>query len=147
MSLLQTFEKNHLIQIALKNISDSEQLSEEKKAELIKEITERDNLRIGDQIKVHYKIIENKKERIQVFEGNIISLKGSGLSKTIKVRKVSYGVGVERTFPLYSPNIAKIEVVKKGKVRRAKLYYLREKTGKSAVIKEKINFKQQEENK
>ncbi len=99
------------------------------------------DLRISDLVKIYYKIIENKKERVQVYEGNIIAFKGKGLSRTFTVRKISYGVGVERIFPLYSPNIVKIELVKRGKARRSKLYYLRERTGKRAVIKEKINFK------
>ncbi len=92
--------------------------------------------RIGDTIRVHYKVIEGGKERIQAYEGIVISKKGTGISKNITVRKVSYGVGVERIFPVYSPRIDKIEIIKKGKVRRAKLYYLRERTGKSAKVKE-----------
>ena len=91
----------------------------------------------GDTVKVHVKVKEGNRERIQVFEGIVIALKGSGLRETITVRKVSQGVGVERTFPLHSPIIEKIEVTKSGKVRRAKLYYLRERSGKSARIVEK----------
>ncbi len=94
--------------------------------------------RIGDTIKVHYRIIEGTTERIQVFEGICIAKNNTGLSKTFSVRKISYGVGVERIFPLHSPKIANIEVVRKGKVRRAKLYYLRDRVGKSAKIKELI---------
>lgn len=93
---------------------------------------------IGDTVKVYLKIVEGDKERTQVFEGIVIGRKGGGSRETFTVRKVSYGVGVERIFPLHSPMIEKIEVVKKGDVRRAKLYYLRGKKGKAARIKEKI---------
>lgn len=93
---------------------------------------------IGDTVKVHLKVVEGDKERIQVFEGIVIGRKGGGSRETFTVRKVSYGVGVERILPLHSPMIDKIEVVKKGSVRRAKLYYLREKKGKAARLKEKI---------
>ena len=91
----------------------------------------------GDTIKVHSKIIEGDKQRIQVFEGVVIGRKGGGSRASFTVRKISYGVGVERIFPLHSPRIAKIEVVRKGLVRRAKLYYLRELKGKAARIKER----------
>lgn len=95
----------------------------------------------GDQVVVYYKIFEGNKERIQLFKGTVIAVKGSGAKRTLTVRKVSYGVGVERIFPLHSPMIEKIEVERKGKVRRAKLYYLRERTGKATRIKEKRDFK------
>ena len=91
----------------------------------------------GDTVRVHVKIIEGDKERIQVFEGIVLGLSGGGLRETFRVRKISYGVGVERIFPLHSPRIDKIEIAKKGRVRRAKLYYLRDRKGKSAQIKEK----------
>jgi large subunit ribosomal protein L19 len=91
----------------------------------------------GDTLKVHVRVIEGAKERVQVFQGAVIRRQGSGIRETFTVRKVSYGVGVERTFPLHSPTIAKIEVVTRGDVRRAKLYYLRDRVGKSAKIKEK----------
>ena len=91
----------------------------------------------GDTLKVHVRVIEGSKERVQVFQGAVIRRQGSGLRETFTVRKVSYGVGVERTFPLHSPTIAKIELVTRGDVRRAKLYYLRDRVGKSAKIKEK----------
>jgi large subunit ribosomal protein L19 len=91
----------------------------------------------GDTLKVHVRVIEGTKERIQVFQGAVIRRQGSGLRETFTVRKVSYGVGVERTFPLHAPTIAKIEVVTRGDVRRAKLYYLRDRVGKAAKIKEK----------
>lgn len=94
--------------------------------------------RVGDTVKVHLKIIEGEKERIQVVEGVVISRKGGGIRETFTIRKISYGIGVERKFPLYSPSIDKIQVVKSGYVRRAKLYYLREKKGKSARIEEKV---------
>lgn len=91
----------------------------------------------GDQVVVHYKIFEGNKERIQPFKGNVIAIKGSGIGRTITVRKVSYGVGVERIFPLHSPMIDKIVVERRGKVRRAKLFYLRQRTGKATRIVEK----------
>ena len=91
----------------------------------------------GDTVRVHVKIVEGDKERIQVFEGVVIGIKGGGLRETFRVRKVSYGIGVERIFPLHSPRVDKIEIVKKGRVRRAKLYYLRDRKGKAAQIKEK----------
>lgn len=94
----------------------------------------------GDTVKVHVKVIEGNRERIQVFEGTVIKIRGEGLSKTFTVRRISFGVGVERTFPLHSPKIAKIEVIRKGKVRRARLYYLRELTGKKARVKEKGRY-------
>lgn len=91
----------------------------------------------GDHIKVHVRVIEGDKERIQPFEGDVISIRGEGPNRTFTVRKISSGVGVERIFPLYSPKIAKVEVLKKGQVRRAKLYYLRNLSGKAARIKTK----------
>ncbi len=96
---------------------------------------------IGDYVKVHLKIREGNRERIQVFEGTVIALKGSGLTETMTVRRVSYGVGVERILPLHSPKIDKIEIVRKGQVRRAKLYYLRDRVGKAAKVKEKLATK------
>ncbi|MDR0956695.1 MAG: 50S ribosomal protein L19 [Endomicrobium sp.] len=90
----------------------------------------------GDQVKVYFKIIEGINERIQIFEGVVIRRRGSGLSETFTVRKISFGVGVERIFPIHSPRIEKIEVVRRGKVRRAKLYYLRGLSGKAARIVE-----------
>ncbi len=92
---------------------------------------------VGDRIKVHVRVIEGDKERIQPFEGDVISIKGGGINKTFTVRKVSSGVGVERIFPYNSPKIAKIDVIREGKVRRAKLYYLRNLSGKAARIKSK----------
>ena len=94
-------------------------------------------LNVGDTVRVHNKIKEGSRERIQLFEGTIIAKRGGGISETFTVRRVSYGVGVEKTFPLHSPRIDKIEIVKKGKVRRAKLYYLKDLSGKAAKIKEK----------
>ena len=90
----------------------------------------------GDTVKVHVKIVEGSRERIQLFEGVVIKRRGGGISETFTVRKISYGVGVERTFPVHTPKIANLEVVRKGKVRRAKLYYLRNLRGKAARIKE-----------
>ena len=91
----------------------------------------------GDEVKVHVRVVESGKERIQIFQGNIIAIQGSGIAETYTVRKLSYGVGVERTFPKHSPSVAKIEVVRHGEVRRAKLYYLRDRVGKAAKIREK----------
>ena len=96
------------------------------------------NFKVGDTVKVHFRIIEGKNERIQVYEGLVIAFKNSKVGKTFMVRKNSYGVGVERVFPIHSPRIAKVEVVRPGKVRRAKLYYIRNKIGKGAKIKELI---------
>lgn len=92
--------------------------------------------RAGDTVRVHVKVVEGSRERIQVFEGVVIKRRGGGVSETFTVRKISYGIGVERTFPVHSPRIAKIEVMRRGKVRRAKLYYLRNLRGKAARIKE-----------
>jgi large subunit ribosomal protein L19 len=94
--------------------------------------------KVGDTVKVHFKIVEGKNERVQIYEGLVIAMKNSQVGKTFTVRKISYGVGVERVFPFYSPRIVKVEVVRPGKVRRAKLYYIREKIGKGAKIKELI---------
>lgn len=110
--------------------------------QLIEEITKeqlRTDLpafRPGDTLRVHVKVVEGTRERIQIFEGVVIKRRGGGINETFTVRKISYGVGVERTFPVHTPKIAKIEVVRHGKVRRAKLYYLRELRGKAARIKE-----------
>ena len=92
---------------------------------------------VGDTVKVHFKIVEGEKERIQVFEGVVIRKKKGGIGATFTVRKVSYGIGVERIFPLHSPRIEKIEIVNRGRVRRARLYYLRQLRGKAARIKTK----------
>jgi large subunit ribosomal protein L19 len=91
----------------------------------------------GDEVKVHVRVVEGKNERIQVFQGNVIARQGSGIAETYTVRKISYGVGVERTFPVHAPTVAKLEVVKRGDVRRAKLYYLRDRVGKAAKVREK----------
>lgn len=96
-----------------------------------------DNFKPGDTVRVHVKVVEGGRERVQVFEGVVIDRKGSGIGETFTVRRVSYGVGVERTFPVHSPRIEKIEIIRQGKVRRAKLYYLRNLTGKAARIAEK----------
>jgi large subunit ribosomal protein L19 len=95
------------------------------------------DFRPGDTLKVHVRVIEGSRSRVQVFQGVVIRRQGSGLKETFTVRKVSFGVGVERTFPVHTPNIAQIEVATRGDVRRAKLYYLRELRGKAAKIKEK----------
>ena len=93
---------------------------------------------IGSTVKVHVRIKEGEKERIQIFEGTVIAKNNSGISETITVRRLSYGVGVERVFPIHSPIVAKIEQVRRGRVRRAKLYYLRDRVGKAAKVKELI---------
>ena len=95
-------------------------------------------LEIGDTVRVYVKVVEGNRERLQNFEGVVIKMQGGGIRKTFTVRRISYGVGVERTFPYHSPRIGRIEVVRHGVVRRAKLYYLRERTGKAAKIKERI---------
>lgn len=108
------------------------------------DLVDRDSLRDdvpafspGDTLKVHVRVVEGNRERVQIFQGAVIRRQGSGVRETFTVRKVSFGVGVERTFPVHSPIIAKIEVITLGDVRRAKLYYLRERSGKAAKIKEK----------
>ena len=95
-------------------------------------------IEIGDTIKVDVNIREGDRERIQVFEGTVIARKGSGISETFTVRRVSYGVGVERVFPIHSPNVKAVSIVRKGRVRRAKLYFLRDRVGKAAKVKEQI---------
>jgi large subunit ribosomal protein L19 len=95
------------------------------------------DFRPGDTVKVHVRVVEGSRERIQVFQGFVLRRQGGGLRETFTVRKVSFGVGVERTFPVHSPSIARIELVTRGDVRRAKLYYLRDRTGRAAKIKEK----------
>ncbi len=111
--------------------------------DLIQELTksqikEMPQIQIGDTVKVHVKVKEGARERIQVFEGTVIAKKHGGIEETVTVRRVSYGVGVEKVFPLHSPTIDKIEVVRHGVVRRAKLYYLRDRVGKAAKIREKL---------
>ena len=96
------------------------------------------NFRIGDTIRVHTRIIEGEKERIQIFTGTVIARKGSGLSETFSLYRVAYGEGMERVFPLHSPRIAKLEIVKEGQVRRAKLYYLRGTSGKASKVKGRV---------
>ena len=100
--------------------------------------TDLPELVVGNNVKVHCKIKEGQRERIQIFEGTVIAKRGGGLSETFTVRRIAYGVGVEKTFPVHSPNVVKVENTRIGKVRRAKLYYLRERTGKSAKVKELI---------
>ena len=112
--------------------------------DLIKELNketlanEKPQVKIGDTIRVHVKVKEGSRERIQVFEGTVIAKKHGGIEETITVRRISYGVGVEKVFPVYSPSIDHIEVVRSGAVRRAKLYYLRGRVGKGAKVKEKL---------
>jgi large subunit ribosomal protein L19 len=120
---------------------------EEKKMDIIRAI-EKENmkenlpaLRIGDFVRVAVKVKEGARERLQVFEGYIIGMHGRGIRRAIVVRRVSFGIGVERVFPIHSPKVDNIEIVRRGKVRRAKLYYLRDRVGKKAKIKEDINAK------
>ena len=94
-------------------------------------------VRPGDEVKVHVRVVEGGKERVQIFQGNVVAIAGSGIGESYTVRKLSYGVGVERTFPFHSPAVAKLEVVRRGDVRRAKLNYLRARKGKSAKVREK----------
>jgi large subunit ribosomal protein L19 len=96
---------------------------------------------IGDLVKVHFKIVEGKTERVQVYEGTVIAMNNGGIRKTVTVRKISFGVGVERVFPLHSPRVEKFELVRPGRVRRSKLYYLRDRVGKAAKVKELIKKK------
>lgn len=110
---------------------EAEQLSDDK-----------ENFRIGDTVKVHFRIVEGKTERVQIYEGLVISKKNTGLRKTFTVRKMSYGVGVERVFPLHSPRVQKIEVTRRGRVRRAKLYYIRDRVGKAAKVAELVRKKE-----
>lgn len=105
------------------------------KEQLEKEVPQ---VQVGDTVRVHVKVKEGARERIQVFEGTVLAKKHGGIQETVTVRRVSYGVGVEKTFPIHSPNVEKFEVVRRGKVRRAKLYYLRDRVGKAAKVKEDI---------
>ena len=100
--------------------------------------TDLPEIKVGDTLKVYLKIKEGEKERVQMFDGTVIAKKHGGINETFTIRKISYGVGVERVVPVHSPNIDKIEIVRHGKVRRAKLYYLRDRVGKAAKVKEKI---------
>ena len=109
--------------------------------DLIKELTksqlkEMPAVQVGDTVKVHVKVKEGARERIQVFEGTVIAKKHGGIEETITVRRISYGIGVEKVFPLHAPSVEKVEIVRRGKVRRAKLYYLRDRVGKAAKVKE-----------
>ena len=110
-------------------------IQELNKERLANEVTP---VKVGDTVRVHVKVKEGSRERIQVFEGTVIAKKHGGISETITVRRISYGVGVEKVFPVHSPSIDKIEVVRNGAVRRAKLYYLRGRVGKGAKVKEKL---------
>lgn len=100
--------------------------------------TEKPKFTIGDTVKVHVKIKEGEKERIQIFEGTVIAQKHGGVQETFTVRRIAHGCGIERVFPLHSPNVDKVEVIRNGHVRRAKLYYLRDRVGKAAKVKQKI---------
>ena len=106
--------------------------------------TDLPNFNIGDTVKVHFKVKEGNRERIQVFEGTVIKKRGGSVTETFTVRKIASGVGVERVFPVNSPKIEKIEISRHGKVRRAKLYYLRDRVGKATKVKERITYKKEE---
>ena len=113
-------------------------------ADIIRELekeqlrTDLPKLEVGDTVRIGVNIREGDKERVQMFEGTVIARKGSGISETFTVRRVSYGVGIERVFPIHSPNVKEVKVIRRGKVRRAKLYYLRDRVGKAAKVKEQI---------
>lgn len=102
-----------------------------------------EDFHIGDTVKVHFRIVEGQTERIQIYEGIVLAENNAGLRKTVTVRKLSYGVGVERIFPVHSPRVQRIEVVRRGRVRRAKLYYLRDRVGKAAKVRELVRRKAQ----
>ena len=112
--------------------------------DLIKALTEEQlkpeipQIKVGDTVRVHNRIVEGTKSRIQIYEGTVIAKRGGGISETFTVRRISYGVGVEKTFPIHSPNVEKVETIRRGQVRRAKLYYLRDRVGKAAKTKEDI---------
>ncbi len=137
MSVITKMEQAHIEELTNAMVTEGADAEAIKKS--FKDRAEAFN--IGDLVRVGVKIIEGKRERVQIFEGYVIAFRGHGITRTFKVRKIAFGVGVERTFPLYSPKISSIELVRRGKIRRAKLFYLRERSGKSATIKEKINFK------
>ncbi|MFA7109804.1 MAG: 50S ribosomal protein L19 [Sphaerochaetaceae bacterium] len=101
----------------------------------------KENFAVGDTVKVFFKIVEGATERVQIYEGLVIAKNNSAIRRTFVVRKISYGVGVERIFPLYSPRVEKVEIVRKGRIRRAKLYYIRDKVGKAAKVRELIKRK------
>ncbi len=119
-------------------------IQEAAEMDLIKALTEEQlkkeipQVKVGDTVRVHNRIVEGSKSRIQIYEGTVIAKRGSGISETFTVRRISYGVGVEKTFPIHSPNVEKVETIRHGKVRRAKLYYLRDRVGKAAKTKEDI---------
>ena len=110
-------------------------IKELNKEQLQKEVP---SVKVGDTVRVHVKVKEGSRERIQIFEGTVIAKKHGGIEETVTVRRLSYGVGVEKVFPIHAPTVEKIETVRKGKVRRAKLYYLRDRVGKAAKVKESL---------
>lgn len=117
-------------------------------ADIIRELekeqlrTDLPKLLVGDLVRVYVKVVEGDKERLQAFEGTVIKIQGGGIRRSFTVRRISYGVGVERTFPYHSPRLGRIEVIRHGRVRRAKLFYLRDRVGKAAKVKEKIVAKE-----
>lgn len=124
-------------------ITNRNELFDKIESKYLKKVTP---FRVGDTIKVHFKIVEGKRERIQLFEGTVIAIKGSGTRKTFMVRKISFNIGVERIFPFCSPKIQKVEVVRRGKVRRAKLYYLRKRVGKATQVKRLVDKEKRTKN-
>ena len=152
MNLIDKIEQEQIKLNSELLVKDMDQEKQKTEIQEVKDkyLNRKDRFSIGDLVKVHFKIVEGNKERIQNFEGYVISVKGSGINTGVKVRKISFGVGVERTFPLYSTKVEDIELVRRGKVRRAKLYYLRKLTGKKSIVKEKIiskNAKKKNESK
>lgn len=143
MSIIATIEKEHIQQLAELMVKGKDPETTKVNLEEVKDtfLNRANSFEIGDLVKVSVKIVEGKRERLQLFEGYVVSFKGHGVTRTFKVRKIAFGVGVERTFPMYSPSVESIEVVRKGRVRRAKLYYLRDRVGKKANIVERINYK------
>ena len=143
MNLVKEIEKEQIAKLAevVAGNTDTEKVKESVE-DLKKDFVNRKiAFSVGDLVRVNVRIIEGKRERIQAYEGYVISFKGKGLTRSVKIRKNSFGVGVERTFPLYSPKVDSFVLVRPGKVRRAKLYFLRSRTGKSAQIKENVNYK------
>ncbi len=143
MSIIRTVEQEHIKHLSEFIVKGKDPATTKVNLDEVKDnfLSRVGSFDIGDLVKVAVKIVEGKRERIQFFEGYVISFKGHGITKTFKVRKIAFSVGVERTFPMYSPNIDTIEVIRKGRVRRAKLFYLRDRSGKKANIVERINYK------
>ncbi len=147
MNLVDKLEKAHIDDVAKNMVKEADvENAEAMTAKYQDQLNNRTKIfGIGEFVKISVRIVEGKRERVQVYEGNVIGMKGHGITRTFTVRKISFGVGVERTFALYSPKIDNIELIRRGKIRRAKLYYLRKRSGKKANIKERIDFKKKEQ--